>query len=189
MKSIELFRLYIVGDFNNQKQIDDEKKSGSQVHPYAVHINRVFDHKMLHSPKVDGFWLLEESYYTKPNKTEVEIKPYLFLFEAEGKDQIKLTPYTLPKELNVNNIKNDNTEFTLDFNSIRPSESFQPAFYTRKEDKFYIDAPNDLPNGMRFTLTETIRNDQLLVMELLEKDGKRLTPYNTPIVYDRVKAK
>ena len=54
-------------------------------------------------------------------------------------------------------------------------------------DKFYINAPNDLPNGMKFTLIETISATQLIVMELLEKDGRRLTPYETPIVYDRVK--
>ncbi|MFZ1524470.1 MAG: hypothetical protein WAT22_06605 [Saprospiraceae bacterium] len=40
---------------------------------------------------------------------------------------------------------------------------------------------------MKFTLIETISATQLIVMELLEKDGRRLTPYETPIVYDRVK--
>ncbi|MBK7633751.1 MAG: hypothetical protein IPJ13_05215 [Saprospiraceae bacterium] len=75
----------------------------------------------------------------------------------------------------------------FDYNTISPSPSFKPAFYTRKDDKFYINGLNDLPNGMKFTLIETISATQLIVMELLEKDGRRLTPYETPIVYDRVK--
>ena len=87
----------------------------------------------------------------------------------------------------INLIKNNNQDLIIDYHNISPSPSFKPAFYTRKDDKFYINAPNDLPNGMKFTLIETISADQLSVMELLEKNGQRLTPYDTPIIYDRVK--
>jgi len=38
---------------------------------------------------------------------------------------------------------------------------------------------------MKFTLIETLGKTRLIVMELLEKEGKRLTPYDTPIIYDR----
>lgn len=186
MKSIDLFKKYITGDFDNKRQIAEEIKKGNQIHPLAVHVNRIADHRIKNVPKVDGFWILEESYYTKPGQVEVEIKPYLFLFEAHGTDQIKLTPYTLPENLDKKEIKNDNPKLSFDFNQLKPSSSFKPAFYTRKDNKFYINAPNDLPNGMKFTLIETISSTQLIVMELLEKEGKRLTPYDTPIVYDRV---
>jgi hypothetical protein len=187
MRSIDLFKTYITGDFNNDRQIAEEIKSGKQLHPKAVHVNRIADHRILNAPKVDGFWILEESYYTKPGQSQVEVKPYLFLFEAAEDGKVKLTPFALPKDMDVNLVKNENASLKFDFNTISPSPSFKPAFYTRKDDKFYINAPNDLPNGMKFTLIETISSTQLIVMELLEKDGKKLTPYETPIVYDRVK--
>lgn len=187
MRSIDLFKQYITGDFNNQAQIDAEIKAGNQIHPYAVHVNRIADHRISNAPSVDGFWILEESYYTKPGSTEVEIKPYLFLFEAAENDQVKLTPYTIPDDLDKKIVRNDNPDVAFDYLKIKPSPTFKPAYYTRKGDKFLLHAPNDLPNGMKFTLTETISADRLIVMELLEKDGKRLTPYDKPIVYDRVK--
>ena len=187
MSSIDLFKTYIIGDFNNDSQITVELKSGKQIHPKAIHVNRVADNRIINAPKVNGFWILEESYYIKPEKKEIEVKPYLFLFEAAEDGKIKLTPYALPKDIDVNLVKNDNPSLKFDYNTISPSPSFKPAFYTRKDDKFYINAPNDLPNGMKFTLIETISATQLIVMELLEKDGRRLTPYETPIVYDRVK--
>lgn len=186
LKAIDLFQSYIVGDFNNKKQIDLQMKNGKQTHPYAIHINRVCDSKIVNSPVKDGFWLLEESYYTKPNQTEVEVKPYLFLFEAEGINGVKLTPYTLPKSSDVRFYKNDNDDLFLNYNDLTPSVSFKPAFYTLKNKIFYLNAPNELPNGMKFTLIEEISKNQLSVMELLEKDGKSLTPYDTPIIYDRV---
>jgi hypothetical protein len=186
MSSINLFKTYITGDFNNQAQIDQEIKSGNQIHPLAVHVNRVFDSKLKNAPKVNGFWILEESYYTKPGQTVVEEKPYLFLFEAAEDGKVKLTPYTLPKDKPTSYFKNSNVGITIDFNTIQPSPTFKPAYYLREGNLFKLNAPNELPNGMRFTLIETITVKSLEVMELLEKDGKSLTPYSTPILYDRV---
>lgn len=185
MESIELFKTYITGDFDNQRQVDEQIKTGKQIHPLAIHVNRVANYRIKNGPKVNGFWLLEESYYTRPGETNVDIKPYLFLFESADNNRIKLTPYTLPDNLDKKIIRNDNTELVFDYNTLTPSASFRPAYYDRKADKFYINAPNDLPNGMKFTLIETISATQLIVMELLEKDGKSLTPYDTPIIYDR----
>jgi hypothetical protein len=187
MSSIDLFKRYIVGDFNNQRQVDEEVKNGKQTHPLAIHVNRIFDAKMTNKPKVNGFWILEESYYTKPGQSIVEDKPYLFLFEAAEDDRIKLTPYTLPKDQPTSWYKNSNPSLTLDFLNLTPSPTFKSAYYIRDNNEFKLNAPNELPNGMKFTLIETISAEELVVMELLEKDGKSLTPYSTPIVYDRVK--
>jgi hypothetical protein len=74
----------------------------------------------------------------------------------------------------------------LDFTQITLSKSFKPAIYTLKEKIFTVNHPTDLPNAMRFTLIETLQKNRLEVMELLEKEGKRLKPYDTPIVYDRI---
>jgi len=185
MSSIDFFRTCISGDFDNAAQVEVQRSAGLQIHPYAMHINRVFDTRMKHAPYTKGFWILEESYYVPPGSNKVDIKPYLFLFEPEGKDQIKLTPYTLPPGLEPPSVRNDRDDLSIDFLEIRPSPTFKPAFYTRKGNQFTLHAPNDLPGGMRFTLIETIDAQRLEVMELLEKDGKRLTPYATPILYDR----
>jgi hypothetical protein len=187
MKSIDLFKICITGDFNNRRQIDEQLKSGKQIHPLAIHVNRVADHKIINGPNINGFWILEESYYTKPGSDSIETKPYLFLFEKAEDNKVKLTPYTLPPQIDLKSVRNDNDNLRFDFNGIRPSPSFKPAFYIREGNSFKLNAPNELPNGMKFTLTETITTDQLIVMELLEKDGKRLTPFNTPIVYDRIR--
>jgi hypothetical protein len=186
MRAIDLFKTYLTGDFNNERQITQEKAAGQQLHPHAVHINRVADNKLIGAPEVDGFWLLEESYYTYPGKA-TDIKPYLFLFEALGDTAVLLTPYKFPESLPVADIRNDNAELYFSYNDIKPSPSFKPAAYQLRAGKFYLNAVNELGNGMQFSLIETISKDQLIVMELLEKNGQRLTPYDTPIVYDRVK--
>lgn len=187
MRSIDLFKIYITGDFHNKKQIEAENKAGKQIHPLAIHVNRVCDQIIDNRPSIDGFWILEESYYTKPGTDIVDIKPYLFLFEYAEDEKVKLTPYTIPKEIDVKSVRNDNKALRFDYNKISPSPSFKPAYYTRDGNFFRVNAQNDLPNGMKFTLTETITPTQLIVMELLEKDNVRLTPYDTPIIYYRIR--
>jgi hypothetical protein len=185
-RAIDLFKQYIVGDFNNTAQVAAELQAGQQIHPQAVHVNRIADAKILGAPKVDGFWLLEESYYTYPGKP-MEVKPYLFLFEAIGDTAVRLTPYKLPSNIAAPDIRNDNAQLSFDYREIMPSPSFKPANYQLREGKFYLHAVNDLGNGLRFSLIETISSERLQVMELLEKDGKRLTAYETPILYDRIR--
>lgn len=186
MKIIDIFKQYITGDFSNSHQVVAEIAAGKQIHPLAIHVNRVCDNKILNKPTVDGFFILEESYYLAEGKA-VEAKPYLFLFEASGDTAVKLTVYQWPKELKKEACRNDNAELKLDFNTMLPSPTFKGALYTwnAKDRTFSTNSVNDLPNGMRFTLTEKFMDKQLQVMELLEKEGKSLTIYNTPIIYDR----
>ncbi len=189
MRSIDLFKTYITGDFNNDRQIHDQIKSGLQTHPRATHVNRVCDAIITNRPQVDGFWILEESYYIKPGSIATEIKPYLFLFEAGDNNTVKLTPFNIPTSYDPKEVRNDNPNLQFNYYELVPSATFKPAFYQREGDAFKINAPNELPNGMKFTLIETIKKDQLIVMELLEKNGERITPYDTPIIYDRVPMK
>ena len=185
-RAIDQFEACIVGDFSNQKQVAAERRAGGQIHPLARHINRRADDKIRNVPASDGFWLLEESYYEYPGKP-VDAKPYLFHFEAVGDTAVKLTVYKFPAGLAVNTIKNDNAELVINYSDIQPSPTFKPAFYSRVGKTFRTKATNDLGNGMTFTLTETFTRKQLVVMELLTKNGQKLTPYDTPIVYDRAK--
>jgi hypothetical protein len=193
MRTINLFREIITGDFDNSRQVAEEIKNGKQIHPLAKHINRVIDEKITGFPiphimprDKNDFWVLEESYYEYPGKA-VEIKPYLFRFSQGDHQTILLNVYQFPASLKKEDIKNSNDQLKLNYLDLKPSPTFKGATYVyhEQEGTFTTNSKNDLGNGMKFTLTETLGKKQLVVMELLEKNGERLTPYDTPIVYDR----
>lgn len=188
-KLLERFKKYITGDFDNNNQVIAEIKVGKIEHPLSIHVNRVADDKILNKPtNINGFFLLEESYYMTEGKP-VELKPYLFLFELKGNSIIHLTAYQFPKDLKKVEIRNDNKNLQFDYKNLVPSPTFKGADYiwNSKNKTFSTNAPNELGNGLRFTLIETFTSEQLSVMELLEKDGKKLTTWLTPIIYDRRK--
>jgi uncharacterized lipoprotein YajG len=187
MKPIELFKQIIVGDFDNNKQVADEIAAGKQIHPIAKHVNRIANSKIKNLPQdANSFFVLEESYYTYPNKP-MDIKPYLFKFSAGENNTVVLSVYQLPASIDKKDIRNDNENLLFDFNELKLSPTFKGATYRfiNPEKTFTTNAVNDLGNGMKFTLTEILTKEKLIVMELLEKEGKRLTPYETPIIYDR----
>ena len=187
LSDFELYKSYIQGDLDNIEQINAEIKAGKQIHPYAKHVNRILDSKINNLPaNHNGFYILEESYYTYPNKP-MEVKPYLFWFEKMPKGQIRLHSLQIPKNIPKKDLKNDNKKLSLNYGELVDSPTFKPAIYTKTGKGFYIKTPVDLPNGMKFTLEETIGKDSFEVMELLEKGGKSMTPYSTPIIYKRIK--
>ena len=186
-KPIDVFRRYITGDFDNSAQVTEEIRSGRLSHPLAVHVNRVVDGRILNLPKdLDGFFILEESYYLSAGKP-LEIKPYLFLFQPMDGNRVRLTAYQIPAELKKEEIRNDNPSLVFDYLKLQPSPTFKGAVYDWDAGKktFSTRSPNELPGGVTFTLIETFDAEILEVMELLEKEGKRLTPYEAPIVYRR----
>jgi hypothetical protein len=185
--TINLFKEIITGDFDNAAQIADETKAGKQIHPLAKHVNRVADNKIKNLPKNENsFFILEESYYIYPNKP-LEVKPYLFKFTAGENNSVLLSVYQLPKEIDKKDIRNDNEKLFFDFNELNLSTTFKGATYKYDELKkeFTTSSINDLGNGLTFTLTETLSKNKLIVLELLEKEGKKLTPYDSPIIYNR----
>ncbi len=187
VKLIDLFREVITGDFDNSKQVAAEISAGRQLHPSARHVNRVADAKIDNLPAdLNGFFVLEESYYEYPGKP-ADIKPYLFFFSAETDTSIRLIVYQLPADPDKKMIRNDNAALRLDYALLKPSPTFKGAryIYHPAAGTFTTNTSNELGNGMRFTLIETLSKQQLIVMELLEKNGQRLTPYDTPLVYDR----
>ncbi len=182
------FQQYITGDFDNSKQVVAEIKAGKQIHPLAVHVNRLANDKVKNIPEnLKGFFIIEESYYLMEGK-QLDLKPYLFLFEEKPGGIIHLTTYQL-NDFKKEKIRNDNTELVFDYTKILPSPTFKGADYTwNANDKtFNTVSPNDLGNGMKFTLTEKFTKNQLSVLEQVEKDGKILTTWNTPIIYNRTK--
>jgi hypothetical protein len=188
MNAIDHFRKVITGDFDNSKQVAEEVKAGKQIHPSARHVNRIIDSRIKNIPQgpagIRHFYVLEESYYEYPGNP-VEIKPYIFKFSDAGPNKVRLDVYQVPERIDKKELRNDNEEWELDYNELKLSPTFKGAFYDMKDGCFYTNTPNDLGNGMKFTLIEKLCKDQLSVMELLEKNGQRVTPYDTPIIYDR----
>lgn len=189
LRPIDIFREVITGDFDNSRQVAEEQSAGKQVHPLARHVNRVADSKIDGLPQTNlssSFWIIEESYYEYPGKP-LEIKPYLFRFSQGADNTVDLQVFQFPPHFKKEEIKNSNGSLRLNFADLKPSPSFKGATYTYHPENgtFTTNTPNDLGNGMKFTLTETLSKTQLIVMELLEKNGQRLTPYDTPIIYDR----
>jgi hypothetical protein len=185
MSDFDVFKTYIVGDFDNAEQVEAERKAGQQIHPLAKHVNRLADTKIKNlPPQYRGFYVLEESYYDFPNKP-TDVKPYLFWFEPTDNQGVKLHSMQLPANLDKKDIRNDNPNLSFDYNDLKESPTFTPAIYTRTDKGFYINHIVNLPNNMTFTLEETIAATSLTVMESLKKDGKLLTPYTTPLLYKR----
>ncbi len=186
MRKIDIFKSYICGDFDNQEQVAEEVRVGHQIHPLAKHVTRVADAKIQNlPPQYNGVFVLEESYYTYPDKP-TEVKPYLFWFEETALGNVRLHSIALPTDIDKADIRNDNPHLTFDFKDLKDSSTFTPAEYTHTERGFYIKNVIELPNNMSFTLEETIGDGFLEVMESLKKGDVLLTPYSTPIQYKRI---
>lgn len=181
----ELFIQYLIGDFDNSQQVAEEKAAGNQVHPLAVHINRVCTDRVENLPNdFKGSYILEESYYTYPGQ-EMTIKPHLFYVEHFSDTIAQMRPIVIPEYYKLEELKNDNPDLRFKYEELKPIAWFNPAHYHRVGHLLEVHNPNDLGEGKRFTLTETFDENTLEVMELMEQDGKRLTPYATPIIYRR----
>jgi hypothetical protein len=188
MSDLDQYLSYLTGDFDNHAQIEAEQKAGRLVHPYAKHVTRVITDRVKNIPAdFKGVLVLEESYYKSPGQDTV-IKPYIFKFTLNDEGRIVLHSMGIPPTINKKTFRNDNSSWSLDFNELKESTTFKPAAYTKTPRGYYIKAPNEFPGGVKFTLEETIGDGFLEVMELTEKDGKRLTPYDTPLQYVRMKA-
>lgn len=188
MNQLDLFIQYLTGDFDNNIQVTKEIEKGNQIHPEAVHIIRECNDKITNLPNnFGGRFVIEESYYTKPDKSKL-IAPHLFLFELNDNGNVQLKSYQIPKDYTKEEFTYDNKDLKFDFNKLELSHNFGIMEYDFSEQKgFYGSLRNELGKDIVFTLTETISKDTLEVMELMEKGGIRLTPYDSPIVYNRVR--
>ena len=182
----EFFQQVLVGDFDNQRQVDAERAAGKQVHPFAQHVNRIFTHRIEGlPPDLEGCYILEESYYTYPNQP-MTIKPHLFYVVPHGDEVARLRPVKMPEHWPLEAIRNDNPALKFHIDELSLIEWFNPADYRMIGETLQVNNPNDLGDGRHFTLTETFTIDRLEVMELWMKDGVQLTPYNDPIIYERI---
>lgn len=185
---IDNFRRILLGDLDNRAQIAAERAAGEQLHPYAKHVTREITDRIRNLPdEAGGIYVLEESYYQYPGQ-EMTTKPLLFFIEPHGADSVLLSSLVVPERLDAWAVRNDNSELYFDYAELRPNPWFGKALYAWHPEAghFTVNHPCELGDGKRFSLIETLTPEALHVMELLERDGQRLTPYATPLIYRRI---
>jgi hypothetical protein len=187
LSQLERFKQCIVGDFNNDAQIEQEKAAGRVIHARARHVNRILDDKIDHiPPDLKGFFLLEESYYIQPDGSTKEV-PHLFLFQETENGEVQLVSFENPPDVPLHDLRNDNDQLRFDYRTLKPS-FFKPMTYHYNEatGEFTGTSVNPLPGGKEFTLDEVITTDRLQVVECMRIDGVVQGYSDQPILYDRV---
>ena len=92
----------------------------------------------------------------------------------------------IPERLDKSKVTNANNDLVFDFKELTFSP-FGVAEYTLQvTDQFTVNHIADMGNGITFQLIETLSDHGLDVMELVRKDGIKITPYDTPLEYRRV---
>jgi len=184
---LKKFTEILCGTLDNQAQVDKERAEGQQVHPYAKHVTDICDRKIINRPgDHEGLYILEESYYVKPGTEVMELKPLLFYMRSDGVSKALLNSVQIPTQFTKEQARNENKYFIMDFHDLE-LRNFGTAEYELQENgSFKVDHEADMGGGITFRLIETLSTDGLSVMELVHKDGVKLTPYDTPIEYRRV---
>lgn len=186
MNQLEIFKLYIQGNFNNQDQINAQKEMGEITHPYAEHVNRIVNNKIENLPKdLNGFFILEESYYTDLKTGRKNALPHLFFFTEDEQGRVKLISYETPADYPRKDFTNSNPNLKLDYNTLKVSEKFNPMTYDYIDGTFYGKSISHFTEDTIFTLEEWIKDGELLVTEIMEKKGRVIIGVASPIEYVR----
>lgn len=179
MNKLKEFVDLLTGRFNNALQY--EEKKGDDF-PYAEHVNTVCNDKIKNlPPDFEGIFMIEESYYTIGERTNVS--PHLFLFTEEEKG-ILLTSYDMPEGFDKNTFSYTNIQ-ELNFNELKVSSKFVPALYIENDGIWEGGSVSMFSPVIKFTLHERFSKDVLEVSESIEVNGKKTFGYDTPILYRR----
>lgn len=186
MEILNQFLKNLCGEFNNNRQIEEELKFGEVKHPKAKHINAICNNKINNLPKdFKGYFVIEESYYDLGNRKN--ILPHLFLFTLNEDNNVVLTSYELPEGVSKEDFRNDNDDLFMDYSKLIKSEKFTPMVYEEENGAFYGESVSEFSPGFTFTLKESTESNRLIVSEVFRKNGKITFGFVDPIVYDRVK--
>ncbi len=184
MSTLTRFITMIVGDFNNDEQVERYQKEGRMDYPKAQHVNTVCNDKIVNIPSdFNGIFLLEESYYTLNDKTNP--MPHLFLI-SDTPNGIQLESYEIPQGYDKMTFTYANLN-QVEFTQLKKIEKFQPLVYKEVGNTFYGKSESMFTPILKFTIEETFSDELLLVSEIFEANGKRTFGYDDPIEYKRVK--
>lgn len=209
--ALVLFQTFIVGEFWNWKQVEQEKLN--PVHPFARHVSDIANQKMINLPSgFTGLFVLEESYYTNLTTGRTMANPMLFSFSygcpalgsgarrqgwggspvptgTPASASVCIASWDVPASIPPADLRNNNTDLVLDYTTLVLSSTFDPAYYVfdAPAGTFNLNAVTPLPaqNGS-FTLRETLSWNTLSVLEVLVIDGQSVLPFDTPIIYNRI---
>ena len=183
MSEIKGFMELLEGHFDNSEQYERLKADGVDF-PYAKHVNTICNDRIDHLPEgFEGYFLLEESYYTQHGSTHAS--PHLFLFTEEAEGAIKLTSYNMPEGY-TNDSFNIESLGRLDYEALTPSSKFTPALYRKKDGVWEGGSVSMFSPVLKFTLHERFSEDCLEVNESMEVNGKRTFGFDQPIIYKRI---
>ena len=186
MRKLDLFISYLCGEFNNDKQIEEETKKGQILHPKAKHINNACNDKIKNLPEdFDGFFVIEESYYEQGNLKN--ILPHLFLFTENNEGKVVLTSYDLPKDVSKEDFRYNNENLIMDYNELKISEKFTPMTYEFVNNGFEGKSISHFTPVTTFTLNERTEENTLYVSEIFKKDDKITFGFEDPIVYNKIR--
>lgn len=184
MEQLEKLKEILTGEFNNFKQWQEQKAKGNFDFPKAEHRNHVCNKKVTSLPDgFSGYFLIEESYYTvKENKKAM---PHLFLLEKD-KNGVRLSSYEIPSEYSKEDFTYEHVKL-MEYSTLKPSEKFVPIIYTEKNGVFEGKSISMFSPKVKFTLTQKLSDEVLIVSEIMEIEGKRVFGYDIPIEYRRKK--
>ena len=183
MSRLDEFLRLLCGRFDNTRQLEELRRSGSPALPLAEHVNTVCNDKIDGLPAdFAGAFVLEESYYTTDGKTHAS--PHLFLFTEEADGSVKLSSYEMPQGYTAETLTYDRLD-AVDYASLVPSAKFTPAIYHRKDGVWEGGSVSMFTPVLKFTLWERFSEAELEVQETMEVNGKRTFGYDAPIRYQR----
>lgn len=185
MDTLQRFLSCMSGEFDNSQQIREQHDAGEITHPYAHHINTVVNARISNLPKnFNGYFLLEESYYTQNGSTNAQ--PHLFLFTLNEEGRVVLTSYDMPEGYTKETFTAANPDLTLDYLHLKKSEKFTPMLYEEHDGIFTGSSESMFSPVLKFILRETTGPQQLEVEERMEMNGKKTFGFDGPILYRRM---
>ncbi|CAN8065959.1 unnamed protein product [Agarophyton chilense] len=193
LDQLQLMKKFIIGRFDNTRQIENEKNDRQRVSPFAIHVNTPLENIMDSIPEqfdtTKTFHVLEETYKWHPNQRNAMVRPLLLRFDKIEDGRITITSLAIPDDLDASSVRHDNPMLRFDYHELRRSKTFplSPVYEFDKENfQFNIDITVSPNENMEVRLVETISENILHVHERVWKDGKLLFGYyETPIIYER----
>ena len=171
MDTLKRFTNNLCGDFNNDKQIQDQEAKGKVTHPKAKHINRIANDKIINLPcDFNGYFIIEESYYEQGKFKNV--LPHLFLFTLNKDNNVVLTSYDLPENISKADFRNDNEDLVINYNELKISSKFTTMVYKENNGVYEGESISNFSSETEFTLKERIEDGKMYVSEVFRKNGK-----------------
>lgn len=187
MKKLEEFISYLCGSFNNDNQLKEEKAVTGEVRtPVAKHIVAICNDKIKNIPKdFNGYFTIDETYYNHgEHKTDLH---HLFLYTLNKNNEVVLSSYELPNDVDYNEFINANDKLEMDYNKLGLSKKFAPIVFKEEDGYFLAESESNFSPEVVFTAKQKVLDGKMYVTEVFRKNGEIVSGSENPIVYDKIK--